>query len=233
MTTGCDDFFAAKATIFVGERAGAEEEAAKVAARLAGAGLAFEQIPCLQHEHLQVYHKSALYRTLQDIDRFLDYADWLWGENTITVLPKIQQVKTVSTSGRIELRDNKDAVETLTPLIGKRMRLVTRAGQPAVGNWWLGSLNAETFEVASDFGLLPPACGYDNVREPSTHVVLEVWPTGDDGVRLDCVHDKPHTTMIHVPFGHDIALHIVDDSELSDGRNRTNENLSKVFGPCG
>lgn len=229
MMTGCDEFFAGKATMFVGERAGAEERAAQAAARLSGAGLALDTVPCLQHEHLQLYHRASLYRTPGDIDRFLEYADWLREQNPVTVPPRTSPAKTVPTRGRIELRDHTHAVEALVPLIARRMRLATRDGRLAFGNWWLGSLDADVFELASAFGLLPPARVHDHVREPYGHVILEVWPAGEGGARLDCVDGRPHTTMIHVPFGHDIALHLVDD-EMSGVRSRTDDNLRGVFG---
>lgn len=246
--TECDKFFASKATIFIGERAGAEEAAAKAAARLAGAGMAYETVLCLQHEHLLLYHRGTLYTTPVEeevcvagesfvrtyaaytIDHFLESADWLRRQNPVTVPPQASPAMTAPTGGRIELRDHRHADETLAPLSGRRMRLATRDGRLAFGNWWLGSLDAGTFEVAGGFGLLPPACGHDRVREPYDHVILEVWPAGEDGKRLDCVDARPHTTMIHVPYGHDIALHLVGEDETAAPRNRTDENLRGVFG---
>jgi len=228
--TECDEFFAGKATMFVGERAGAEGVAAKAAARLAGAGLAFETVPCLQNEHLQLYHRASLYRIPDEIDRFLGHADWLRRQNPVAVRPRAAAARAAPTGGRIELRDHRHAVETLTPLISRRMRLATRDGRLAFGNWWLGSLDAGTFEVASDFGLIPPACGYDQVSKSYSHVILEVWPTGEVGARLDCVRGRPHTTMVYVPFGHDIALHLVAGDGMSGIRDRTDDNLRGVFG---
>lgn len=221
--TGVDDFFSSAAKVFVGERDGAAEAASRVVGELSGGGLACDEVPCLQHEHVRVYHLGTLYSTQRDVDGLAQYA-CLRAEHGAAASPPAPP-RMAPRSGRIELRDHRHAVETLSPLIGRRMRLATRAGRLAFGGWWLGSLDAGTFEVASDFGLLPQACGYDQVRVHSGHVVLEVWPTGEDGAKLDCVNGRPHTTMIHVPFGHDIALHLVDGA-----RDRTDENLRGVFG---
>ena len=228
--TRCDEFFASKATVFVGERFGAEAAAADVVARLAAVGVVFERVLCLQHEHLQLYHRGLIYTFSDNIDGFLDYADLLRKQNLVTILPQQASLaRTAPTRSRIELRDHRHAVGTLTPLIGRRMRLTTRDGLLAFGNWWFGSLDAGTFEVASDFGLFLPACGYDKLHKPYTHVVLEVWPTASDGERLNGVDDKSHTTMIHVPFGHDIALHLVEDDGMSGAKDRTDNNLRRMF----
>ena len=223
---GCEKFFSGKVSIFIGERDGAADAAALVAKGLASAGLAFEELPCLQHEHVQLYHNGALWTHLSDVLRFVEYAGEMRDMNPDAIRPPPCPARTVPARGRINLRDHRHAVEALSPLIARRMRLATRNGQLAFGNWWLGSLNAETFEMASNFGLHPHATASSDKQ---VHVLLEVWPTGADGARLDCVNGRPHTTMIHVPFGHDIALHLVEES--ADGaRRRTDDNLQAVFG---
>lgn len=230
---GCEKFFSGKVSVFVGERDGATDAVALVAKGLATAGLAFEELPCLQHEHMQLYHNGALWTHPSDILRFVEYAGEMRDMNPDATRPAPCPTRTVPVRDRIDLRDHGHAVEALVPLIGRRMRLATRDGRLAFGNWWLGSLDAETFEIASetfeiasDFGLLPHA---DGSPDEQAHVLLEVWPAGADGARLDCVNGRPHTTMIHVPFGHDIALHLVEES-VDGARKRTNDNLQAVFG---
>ncbi len=230
MTTGCDGFFASKVTVFVGERDGAAAAAAELAGGLACAGLAFEMVPCLQHEHLRLHHRGSPYATPGEIGDFLYCASRLRELNPPAAPLRTPPAMTAPTRGRIELRDHRHAVKTLSPLIHRRMRLATRGGRLTYGNWWLGLLGAGIFEVASEFGLLPPACGYDRMREPRSHVVLEVWPAGEDGARLDCVNGAPYTTMVHVPFGHDIALHLVDSGGMAGARARTDDNLKEMFG---
>lgn len=232
--TGRDGFFGSKATIFVGERAGAEDAAAKVAESLACAGLVFRRIPCLQHERLQVYHRGSLYNTQRDIDGFAEYAMKLRTEYRATARPPGPKVS-ASTHGRLELRGQGHAVAALPPLVGRRFRLATRDGLLAFGNWWLGSLDAGTFELASEFGLAPPIgaapkYGFREAPPEYDHVIIEVWPTDGGGRRMDCVRGRPHTTMVHVPFGHDIALHLIDADAMAGAAARTDDNLRGVFG---
>lgn len=112
---------------------------------------------------------------------------------------------------------------------------MTRGGLLAFGNWWLGSIDAGTFELASEFGLAPPIgaatrFGFPDAPPEHDHVIVEVWPTNADGTRMDCVRGKPHMTMVHVPFGHDIALHLVVDDSVASVKSRTDDNLRGVFG---
>ncbi len=230
--TGCEEFFAGKATVFVGERDGAEEAAATVMAGMACAGLAFEKVPCLQHEHLQVYHRGALYNTQRDIDGFVKYAGELRTEYRAAARPPVP-ARLAPTHDRFELRDQGHAATALPPLVGTRFRLATRGGLLAFGNWWLGSIDAGTFELASQFGLAPPIGPNPFSGAPAPpeydHVIIEVWPTDPHGRRMDCVGGRPHTTMVHVPFGHDIALHLVGDAADS-AKARTDDILWGVFG---
>ena len=215
-------FFASKATIFVGERPGADQAALWLARELAGVGLPYQEMPCLQHEHVQLYHMGSAYTNQTDIVHFIWYANTLRTNHGFVAQPP-PVAKTAPTQGRIELRDPEDAVAILPPLLGTIFRLVTRDGRLAFGNWWLGSIDAETFELA-----------YSNSNPAYDHVIIEVWPTGDDGKRLDCVKGRPHTTMVHIPFGHNIALHLVDGTDdlmTADEslHNRLDDNLRGIF----
>lgn len=210
-------FFDSMATIFVGERDGADQAALWLARELAGVGLPYQEMPCLQHEHVQLYHMGSVYTNQTDIVHFIWYANTLRTDHGFVARPPLSPL-TAPTHGRLDLRDREDAAAVLPPLVGTVFRLVTDDGRLAFGNWWLGSLGAGTFELAHSSDL---HSDYD-------HVTVEVWPLDDDGKRLDCVRGRPHTTMVHVPFGHDIALHLVDDDK--GARDRTDDNLRKVFG---
>lgn len=228
--TECEEFFTSPVTVFVGERDCAEKTATKVAARLMGAGVAFEKVPCLQHEDVQLYswYQGALCTEPNELSLYLDFVDRKRMRNPTAPRHGICPTRMAPTRGRINLRDQAHAVDALTPLVGRRMRLATADGRLAFGGWWLGSLGADTFEVEGGFEM---SRDRDQFRkQPCTHIILEVWPTGNDGARLNCVRGGPHTTMIHVPFGHDIALHLVDDNGAADTRNRMDENLRGVFG---
>lgn len=215
-------FFASKVTMFVGERPGADQAAEWLARELAGVGLPYEEMPCLQHEHVQIYHMGTVYTNSTDIDHFIRYANELRTDHGFVAQPPASP-KMAPTQGRLDLRDLEDAVAILPPLVSTIFRLVTGDGRLAFGNWWLGSIDAGTFELAR-------SCDLKNHRvDPYDHVIIEVWPTGDAGKRLDCIRGKPHTTMVHVPFGHDIALHLVDDDGMAGARNRTDDNLKRVF----
>jgi len=202
--TGCEDFFADKATVFVGDTAGAEDVAVRVMKGLAIAGLRHEEVPCLQDEHVSVYHRGALYMTQGDLDRFVRYAREMRAVQGVTARPPVRP-PSVSTKDRLELRDQGHAASSLPPLVGRRFRLATRGGLLVLGNWWLESIGAETFELASEFGLAPPIgaaprFGFPSAPPEHDHVIIEVWPTDTYGTRMDCVRGKPHTTMVHLPF---------------------------------
>ncbi len=231
--TGVDEFFAGEATVMVGERDGATVAAFRTVAGLASAGLRYVEVQCLQHEHVQVYHRGTIYNTRRDIDGFVRYARELRTEHGAAARPASHR-RTAPTHGRFEVRDQGHAASALPPLVGRRFRLVTRRGRLVFGNWWLMSLDAETFELASQFGLAPPIgaapeYGFPEAPPEDDHVVIDVWPTDGVGRRLDCVGGGPHTTLVHVPFKHDIALHLVHD-QMSAARSRTDGNLRGVFG---
>jgi hypothetical protein len=230
-----DAFFLSEAAVLAGQAAVAGFGPARgVSAALSAAGLGVELGYSLDRDPVLVVHMGVLYgvddppgslprHSVHGVDELLAVAARLRADcpqafrGTPAPLPPRRAAPGVDllVSGRAE------ASAKLPPLVGRAFTLA-RCGELVWGDWWLRSLDAEKFVLASRFGLLPPICA-----EPAAEsFVIEAWPADASGRRLA----GQQTTMVHVPVGCATRLRLVDADPSSGARRRTDENLRRVFG---
>jgi hypothetical protein len=222
-----DAFFLSEAAVLAGQADGAVLLALGVSTALGAAGLRAELGYSLDRDRVLVVHMGVLYgegiRGVRGVDDLLARAAWLVTNcsqaprGVIAPLPPRAPAPGTDlwVSGRAE------ASVKLPPLVGRAFTLA-RCGELVWGNWWLRSLDAEKFVLASDFGLLPPICAEPDAES----FVVEVWPADASGRRLA----GRQTTMLHAPSGGAERLRLVDADPLSGARRRTDENLRRAFG---
>ena len=231
-----DMFFSSKAVVLAGQARGAVVRALLVSEALSAAGLRVERGYNLERDPVLILHMGILYRgphdpsgTLEDVDELLTLAARLRAD-----CPQAPRWASAPLPPRLAapgadllVPGRAEASAELPPLVGRAFTLAC-VGELVWGNWWLRSVDAEKFVLASDFGLLPPS----GAPPADDSFVIEVWPADASGQRLAKLRDgsRLSTTMLHVPFGGATRLRLVDADPLDSARRRTDENLRRAFG---
>jgi hypothetical protein len=230
-------FFSSEAAVLAGQATGAVEFARRVSAALEVAGLRVEPGYSLEMDPVLVLHMGVLYGA--DNPPGSPSRCGIHGANELlaAAIRLRADCPQAFRGGRgrrfrraapgTDLPGRFDASAKLMPLVG-RVFTLARCGELVWGNWWLRSLDAERFVLASDFGILPPR-GAPPMDES---FVIEVWPAGASGRRLAKLKDgsAPSTTTLHVPYDGATRLRLVDAEPPDSARRRTDENLRGVFG---
>ena len=228
-----DMFFSSGAAVLAGQASGAVGFAQRVSAALGAAGLRVELGYNLERDPVQILHMGVLYgadnppgspsrQGVHGADELLATAVRLRADcpqafrGAQPPLPP----RRAAPGADLLVPGQAEASNELPPLVGRTLTL-SRCGELVWGNWWLRSLDAEKFVLASEFGILPPICAEPDAES----FIIEVWPADASGQRL-----AEQTTMVHVPIGDATRLRLVDADPISSARLRTDENLRRVFG---
>jgi len=230
-----DAFFLSEAAVLAGQASGAVEFARRVSAALGAAGLRVDLGYNLEPDPVLVLHMGVLYGAdnpsgsfsrpgVHGADELLAAAIRLRADcpQAFPGTPPPLPPRRAAPGADLRVSGQAGASAELLPLVG-RVFTLARCGELVWGNWWLRSLDAAKFVLASEFGILPPIGAGPTTADES--FVIEVWPADAFGKRL-----TGQTTMLHVPFCGPTRLRLADADPVSAARRRTDENLRGVFG---
>ena len=232
-----DAFFLSEAAVLAGQGGDAVGSARRRAAALSATGLGVELGYSLDREPVLVLHMGVLYGAGGlGVDELLSSAARLRGDcpQAFRGMPAPFPPRPAAPGADMRLSGQAEVAAELLPLVGMAFALA-RCGELVYGHWWLRSIDAEKFVLASDFGLSPPVCAGGlgaGGRPAEESFVVEVWPADASGRRMAALKDgsAPSTTMVHAPFDGPTRLRLVDAYPISGARRRTDENLRRVFG---